>query len=328
MTPDSGPPERVLVVVPCLNEERHLPTLLPQLLADSGDMLIVVADGGSRDASRRIVGELAARHDNLVLLDNPARLQSAAVNLAVARYGAQARWVVRVDAHCGYPDRYMSGLVAAAATRDVVSIVVPMVTQGVECFQRAAAAAQNSVIGTGGSAHRHLGTGRYVEHGHHALMRIDAFTAVGGYDEAMSHNEDAELDHRLGRIGRIWLEPSLAIAYFPRRTPGALWRQYLGYGTGRAQTLTMHGIRPRLRQMIPVAPPLAALLALLTPLSPLLALPLLIWLLVTLACGVAIGWRERSRCAALSGVAAAIMHIAWGTGFLRQILFGRIPRRD
>ena len=41
--------------------------------------------------------------------------------------------------------------------------------------------------------------GHWADHGHHALMRISAFRAVGGYDESFSHNEDAELDYRLGR---------------------------------------------------------------------------------------------------------------------------------
>jgi succinoglycan biosynthesis protein ExoA len=45
---------------------------------------------------------------------------------------------------------------------------------------------------------------RFVEHGRHALIRLDAFRAVGGYDATQSHNEDAEFDYRLtGNGGRI-----------------------------------------------------------------------------------------------------------------------------
>ena len=77
------------------------------------------------------------------------------------------------------------------------SVVVSMNAEGSACLQRAAAAAQNSLLGNGGSSHRIRSDGRWVDHGHHALMTTAAFKAVGGYDEAFSHNEDAELDVRL-----------------------------------------------------------------------------------------------------------------------------------
>ncbi|MFD2578382.1 glycosyltransferase [Novosphingobium colocasiae] len=151
--------EDVLVVIPCLNEEAHLPRLLDGLLRHARGETIVVADGGSTDRSRRIVADLARRSSRLHLLDNPAKLQSAAVNLAARRFGAGARWLVRIDAHCDYPDDYVGALLAAAMARRATSVVVPMVSVGRGCFQRAAAAAQNSVLGTGGSPHRHLGRG-------------------------------------------------------------------------------------------------------------------------------------------------------------------------
>ena len=65
------------------------------------------------------------------------------------------------------------------------SVVVSMLTSGSGAVQKAVAAAQNSKLGTGGSKHRHLSAGEWVDHGHHALMRISAFTAVGGYDETL-----------------------------------------------------------------------------------------------------------------------------------------------
>lgn len=316
-----------LVIIPTLNEQEHIGALLSQVRADPAARRIVVADGGSSDDTRRIVAEHEAADSRVMLMDNPDRIQSAGVNRAVARFGDAARWLVRIDAHCLYPDGYVGGLLGSAGRTDAVSVVVPMQTRGIHCFQIACAAAQNSVLGTGGSAHRHVGEGRYVEHGHHALMSVAAFRQAGGYNEAMSHNEDAELDHRLGKSGRIWLEPAHAITYFPRRDPRGLWKQYRGYGKGRAQTIALHRMRPRLRQMVPLAPPLAVLLAFGTPKLPLLAVPLLAWMLLCLAAGIAIGAKQGSRCAMLSGVAAMIMHLAWGTGFLTQWLFGRTPRQ-
>jgi succinoglycan biosynthesis protein ExoA len=317
-------PARLLIVIPCLDEEAHLPVLLDQLLRDNPDGRIVVADGGSRDRSRAIVTERAARHPGLTLMDNPARIQSAGVNRAVATYAGGCDWLLRVDAHCDYPGGYAQGLLAAAEAHEATSVVVPMMTVGKACFQRAVAAAQNSVIGTGGSPHRHVGEGRFVDHGHHALMRIDLYRAAGGYREDMPHNEDAELDLRLAAAGgRIWLEPGQAITYYPRRDPASLWRQYRGYGRGRARTLALHGQRPKVRQMVPLAVAGAAALALLTPIWWPFALPLIGWALLVLGVGLLVGARAGGGCALACGAPAMIMHLAWSIGFIQGSLKGR-----
>lgn len=316
---------QVLIIIPCLNEATHLPGLLQQLRTNNPGATIVVADGGSTDGSRLIVEQLSALDARTILMDNPDRIQSAGINRAVAQYGDGHIWFARIDAHCDYPADYVEQLSAAGVLREAVSIVVPMFTEGTSCFQKAAAAAQNSVIGTGGSAHRSQGVGSYVDHGHHALMQIAAFRAAGGYNLAMSHNEDAELDRRLARFGKIWIEPRCTITYYPRSSPMALWRQYRNYGKGRAQTLQLHRMRPKLRQMLPLAVPAALFLALAAPMFLFLALPLLGWALLSITAGAVIGWRLRSWCAALSGFAAMIMHMAWGLGFLKQIAFCRPP---
>lgn len=312
----------MLIVIPCLNEEVRLGPLLDQFASENPNALIVVADGGSTDRSRNIVAERAAASPlKLVLLDNPAKIQAAGVNLAVKRYGTDREWLVRVDAHCAYPCDYARRLVEAGRERRASSVVVPMVTTGESCFQVAAAAAQNSVLGTGGSPHRHVGAGRFVDHGHHALMRIGSFKRAGGYCEDLAANEDAELDHRLAKLGeRIWLEPSLALTYSPRATASALWLQYFRYGRGRARMLLMHRARPKTRQILPLGVPIASAMALLASFSWWFAAPLIIWTSLLLAASCALGIREGRGCALLSGAAAGIMQFAWGSGFLFEAL--------
>jgi succinoglycan biosynthesis protein ExoA len=310
----------LLIVVPCLDEERHLPPLLAQLRGDNPAALIVVADGGSRDRSREIVAAMARTDPGIVLLDNPDRIQSTGINRAVAAHHAGREWLLRIDAHCQYPPAYAARLLAAAEERGATSVAVPMVSKGDGCFQRAAAAAQNSVLGTGGSPHRHVGEGRFVDHGHHALMRLALFRGVGGYREDMSHNEDAELDLRLiAAGGRIWLETGLALTYFPRSDPRGLWRQYFGYGRGRARTLVLHRRRPKLRQLVPLAVAGALGLALLAPWMPLLAAPLIAWAVLVTGAGLVVGARAGGGCALFAGVPAMISHLAWSLGFLRGL---------
>ncbi|MES2497059.1 MAG: glycosyltransferase family 2 protein [Pseudomonadota bacterium] len=311
----------VLIVIPCLNEASNLPRLLDQLIVDGSGADIVVADGGSTDGSLDIVAAYQRRYRNIHALSNPRRIQSAGVNLAVTRMGHGKTWLLRIDAHCDYPQGYMAGLLASAERRDATSVVVPMITRGHDCFQRACAQAQNSLIGTGGSPHRHVGEGRYVDHGHHALMRIDLFLQVGGYCEAQSHNEDAELDLRLRAAGgRIWLEPSQAVVYHPRKTAGALLRQYFKYGDGRARTMRLHATKLKPRQAVPLLVPVALAVLPFALLHPIFALPALGWALICLVYGLLLGVKARSICAMASGFAAMLMHLGWGSGYLWQHL--------
>ena len=327
MAPPTGFGSDVLIVVPCLNEQAHLGGLLTRLVDEAGEALIVVADGGSQDASIAITEDFARRHANVRLLANPRRFQSAAINLAARTFGDGRRWLIRIDAHCGYPAGYAPGLVTAAERAGADSVVVPMITRGEACFQTACATAQNSVLGTGGSAHRHVGEGRFVDHGHHALMSIQSFKAAGGYDETFSHNEDAELDLRLAQGGaRIWLEPSLAITYYPRGTVGGLARQYFKYGEGRARTALRHRAPLKVRQLLPLSiAPIVALAVVGGPLFWPLALPAAGWAAACLGFGLVLGVRDRNACAALAGVAAMVMHLAWSAGFLQQRLLRPVP---
>lgn len=316
----------VLIVIPALNEARHIDAVLAfaTAFAVRVDGLVVVADGGSNDATCDIVRTRAATDPLIRLIDNPARLQSAGVNLAVARFGDGAEWMLRLDAHSDYPVDYGDVLLAEARQSGADSVVVAMHAQGQEFFQQVIAEAQNSRLGNGGSAHRLAGGGRWVNHGHHALMRIDAFRAVGGYDAGFSHNEDAELDHRLTAAGRrIWLTGRTRLTYFPRARLGALVRQYYNFGRGRARNLLKNRTRPAMRQTVVAMLAPAAALIVLAPLSAVFAAPLALWLLACLTGGVMIALQTGRPRGLFAGLIAGTMHMAWSAGFWRQWLAPR-----
>lgn len=323
----------VLIVIPCLNEVRTIGPLLDQFHgeAEALDAMIVVVDGGSSDGTQALLAAAQQRLPRLHVIHNPKRLQSAAINLAVARFAGKksgpeaAAYLIRIDAHGSYPPGYCQSLLAEAEATGADAVVVPMRTVGKGWFQRATAAAQNSRLGTGGSKHRMgaAGEGQWVDHGHHALMRIAAFRAVGGYDEGFSHNEDAELDYRLTSAGfRIWLTGETRMTYYPRATARALWRQYFGYGKGRAATVLKHRLGLKPRQMLPLLVVPSAALALLVPLWWPALLPLLCWGALCSAVALWMAIRAGDFKLALAALPAMIMHGAWSAGFWTRLLRG------
>jgi len=310
---------RVLVVVPCLNEERHLPELLATLCADPGaaDAHIVVVDGGSEDSSADIVRRAAAEDPRVRLLDNPKRIQSAAINLAARQFGA-AEYLIRVDAHARYPADYVARLIGACEESGADCVTVSMRAEAASptCFEQANAAAQNSVLGAGGSPHRKPGPRRWVEHGHHALMRMKTFSDAQGYNEAFTHNEDAELDARIrAKGGKILLAADIVIGYFPRANARALLRQYFRFGAGRARMLLLHREPPKPRQLAPALILPALLLAPFAPFWIWAAAPAALWLIACFGFGALLGLKQKSLCAAWSGFPAALMHLGWSAGF-------------
>jgi succinoglycan biosynthesis protein ExoA len=320
------------LVLPTLNEERHLEHCLRSLLDDPypRDRLeILIVDGGSSDRTVAIAQGLEQEFPFLRVLHNPRRLQSSAFNIGMRAADPRAAILMRCDVHAEYPAGFLTrGARSLEATGAAVATYADS-PKSSGCFQAAVAFAQNTPLGVGNAWYRLGGTSRFVEHGKHGCFRRDAVEAVGGYDENFSHNEDSELSLRLiDQGGKVWLDAGLTVHYYPRTNPGGLVRQYFLYGRGRAQTVRKHRIAPRLRQLAPVLLVLgeATILAL-APFAPglLLAFPIYAASLIAAALYGAI--RTRNPCVLLSPLAFTIMHHCWGLGFLGKLLETSQPPR-
>lgn len=324
MSPDA----RIPVIIPALNESAHIADVIRSLEdseAPGGGYAFTVVDGGSTDGTAEAA--LALREEGLEVrvLKNPARIQSAGVNLAVAQLPPDAETFVRCDAHAGYPPGFVRSLLTAMTREQADSVVATMDSVGETCVQKAIAWVSNTPVGTGGSAHRGGSRSGWVDHGHHAAFRTAPFRAVGGYDERLVANEDAELDARLRGAGaRIWLEASAPIRYFPRTSLSGLARQYYRYGYGRAFTSLLHPGSLRPRQVAVPANLVGMLLSVaLSPFAPwLLAWPAA-YLAALAATSLALAVKRRSICALWCGPAALVMHTAWALGFIRRIATAR-----
>ena len=303
----------VAVVIPARWAERTLPgclrSILPQLRP--GDELVVVAADGPSAAAARSVGD-----DRVRVVDNPDRTIAPALNRGVAATDRPV--IVRADAQSRLPDGYRDRVVellvetgaAVAGGRQV-----PVATEG---FAVSVAAAMASPLGHGGARYRSGSAGGPVDTVYLGAFRRDVLEQVGGFDERFLTNEDAELNERIRRAGgTVWLDSALAVTYLPRGDVGSLWRQFRGYGQGRARTAVRHPGSLRPRQL--AAPALVVALVGSLALVPWTFGPFALLVggyvgAVLLGAGAA----TRGGPARTPSVALALMtmHLAWGAGFL------------
>lgn len=288
-----------------------------------GELELVLAVGPSQDRTREIADELAAAEPRLVVVDNPAGYTPHGLNAAIA--AARHDLLVRVDGHALIPADYASRIVGHLTTTDAANVGGRMVAVGTGQVDGAVAVAYGSRFGLGGGAFHVGGTAGPAPTVYLGAFHRAALEAVGGYDEYFLRAQDWELNHRLREAGHtIWFDPEIAVGYQPRDTWRDLVKQQYRTGGWRRRVIARHRSTASLRYL---APPVLVLLVLLGVVAAVLAPLTSCWLLLGLLAPVdyvlaitAIGlhegrgkpWSVRVRVP----VAMALMHLAWGTGFL------------
>ncbi|MBW3661983.1 MAG: glycosyltransferase family 2 protein [Actinobacteria bacterium] len=308
----------VSVIVPARDDADGLPAAVASALEQQvpGSLEVIVAVGPSRDGTETVAASLADSSPAVKVVANPWGLTSAALNAAIAASSGEV--VVRLDAHAVLPPGYIARAIEILRDTGAVNVGGRQVPVADEGFARAVAHAMRSPVGSGGATYRSGARPGVVDTVYLGVFRRPALDQVGGFDETLVRNQDYELNHRLRRAGGVvFFHPDLAVEYRPRDTVGALWRQYFQYGAWKRRVLRRFPGSVRLRQL--VAPTLVlalvvgAVLALTWSPWPLVGL-VTAWIFVLLA-GACASARSLAATPPVA-VALAVMHLAWGVGFL------------
>ncbi len=333
----AGGPRSVSVIVPVLNEaaaiEPALRTLLTQdFPADRFE--VIVADGGSADATVPTVRRLQGEFPNLKLVFNPGRLSSAGRNTAV-RHATKDVAVV-VDGHCTVPDRNYLRNVAeafAASGADSLGRPQPLDAPDPTPFQVAVSAARASRLGHNPDSDIFSDRAKFVPPQNTAVAYGRAvFHRVGLFDEAFDACEDVEFNQRVDAAGlTCYFTPAVKVVYHPRASWPALFYQLARYGRGRARLAFKN---PRSLTLPALVPPAWAAWVVAGGLLS-LAVPYLGWLWgLSLACYLAVlagaaAWLGRGKPAGVAGRIPLVIvgiHFGFAWGFLRESARGLLAR--
>jgi succinoglycan biosynthesis protein ExoA len=224
----------VSVVMPVLNEERHLAESVAAVLGQDypGGFELVLAIGPSKDRTEAIARDLAAADGRITVVSNPSGQIASAMNAAVKT--ARNAILTRIDAHSMLPDGYLRTAVRTLMDTGAADVGGWMAAEGVTPFQSAVAWAMTSPFGVGAAANHTGGDAGPADTVYLGVYRREAIEKVGGYDETMLIAEDWELNYRIRAAGGlIWFTPDLKVTYRPRATLAALAKQQFRYGRWR-----------------------------------------------------------------------------------------------
>ena len=317
----------VSVVMPILNEERHLRAAVQGVLAQDypGELELIMAIGPCTDRTHEIAEELVAADPRLTIVDNPAGRTPHALNLAIgtARHGI----LVRVDGHGELGDRYIERAVELLAETGAANVGGVMEARGQTPFEEAVAFVYTSRYGLGGAAF-HQGD---VPAGPADTVFLGVFDkaeleAVGGFDETMFRAQDWELNYRLRQSGRlVWFSPELRVTYRPRSSLKALIKQMYDTGKWRREVVRRHPDTASVRYLAPPAAVVAIGLGIVGALLGRVVGSrfLQLGVLAPLGYGAFVAYATSTAGDALSAEARrwlpaviAATHLSWGAGFL------------
>ena len=321
---------RYALIMPFLNESKHLPAVLASIRAQTFDhrrFYLLAVDNGSTDDGPDIVrawfaaGDIAGR-----VVCTEVRSIPHALNCGIREAGPDD-YIIRLDAHTRYGPTYVATIAAAfeRLPADVWCVGGGQDPEPTNGFSKELyAALLTNRMGLGGAPYRSSDAERDVPHVYLGAWRPGILQRLGGFDEAWIANEDSELNERLRAAGGRVVRIALDCKYIVTRGAFAAVKQWHRYGFWRAQTNRRH---PQARRPRHLAPPLAlvgGLILLASPLRP--ALPGLF----AIFCAATIAGRRSGESPAVTAASCfffPVLHAANGLGQIRGALAKEVPAR-
>ncbi len=314
----------VAIIIPTLNEERFIERCLDSVFHQSypSDMMdILVVDGGSCDRTRKIVAEVASKHSNVRLIDNPDRIQSVAFNIGVAVSTAPV--VVRLDAHAWYDPEYVTLCVRHLLENDRYGNVggkCEIASQRKSVVAEANAVLNRMKFGIGGADFRTGGIPRAVDTVPFGAFRRDVLRQIGPMNERLARGEDNEFNARIRDAGYlIYFDPAIKCRYYARPSFASSVKQMYANGVSIGNLLVHFHRAVGLRHLIPMFFVVSlALGGLLTPVFPmvgyLLAAELCLYFLLDVLSAISAGLSSGWRVVMFLPLLVFAVHCAYGVG--------------
>jgi succinoglycan biosynthesis protein ExoA len=242
----------VSIIIPTYNEVDYIETVVIKFLASEYPNIleILIIDGLSTDGTQDKVIGLSRVYPQVKLIENPRRIQSAALNIGLE--ACKGDIYLRADAHCNYAPDYIEQCVIALQKSQAVNVGGAQRFIAANTFQAGVSLASRSLLGSGGAKYRDPHYNGYAETVFLGCFWRSVLQEIGGYE--VTRKEDSELNFRLLKAKgdrAIYISSKIKVWYFPRRNWLSLWRQYVKYGRGSCIMSARYADKLPLRNKIP-----------------------------------------------------------------------------
>ena len=245
---------QISVIVSCRNEIRHIRTFLGCLFHQDLrglEMEVLIADGMSEDGTRAVLSKFDKKFSVLRVIDNPEKIAATGLNYAIRE--AKGEIILRMDAHSIYAPDYVRTCVEVLHETDADNVGGPALTRAEGYIPQAIAHAFHVPFAVGGAKFRdphYEGPASTVPYG---CWRKSTLNCIGKFDAEMVRGQDDELNFRiLSSGGTIWQSPRIVSWYQPRRTLGALSRQFFQNGFWKVAAVRKHRRPASFRNLVPI----------------------------------------------------------------------------
>jgi len=299
----------ISVVIPVKNCETSIGKCLDAVFSQSYmPYEVIVVDGHSSDNTVKIASRFSAR----IVCDDFGTVGGAR---QIGLENSSCEYIAFTDADCIPEKNWLENLVKEMK-ENIVGVGGCIKNVGKDLWGKPIALTSDTFLGSANSVQgRVFKEKRYVKSisGCNGLYRKKDLITVGGFNTALSINEDTDLSLRLSKIGRLLYTPDAIVLHDQGRGLKAFAKRMyqFGYGRGKLRLWCLQCI-------VPIALPPLFLSVLLSPW--ILVSALLFYLCVLTASGVKFALREKSSRYIWSiPTVYAIEHSSYSIGFLRGL---------
>ena len=320
---------KVSVIAPCKNEVNHIDNFFYQIFQqklDYIDLEVIIVDGMSNDGTREIINSYIKKNNNLKVIDNPRKIVSTGLNLAISQSTGQ--YIIRMDIHTDYHFNYIYNCVQLLLTNKYdcvggswIPISKGIIGKGIEI-------AFKSYILSGGAKSRDSNFSGSVDTVYLGSWPRQVLVNLGGFDEDLVRNQDDELSLRIINSGGIIFQSRLVKSFYKTRTNFRnLFKQFFQYGYWKFPILLKHKSQAKARHFL--APSIAfiyivfSFVSIFSNLFPnlLLIFPIIIYFIIL---NIIIFFENSDSInlfmLLISSFSMLIMHASYGLGYLYCLL--------
>ena len=318
----------VSVIVPCYQEVNYIGEFVNTFFSHDFAGLsveLIVADGLSDDGTAEILEDLKSLYSSLIVIKNAKRIVSSGLNLAVSC--ASGEIIIRMDVHSKYARDYILKSVEQLLSTNADCVGGPWTVFKAEAGRgRAIALAFDSKIGSGNALSRDESYSGASDTVYLGCWRKSYLIKVGLFDEDLVRNQDDELCLRIRKLGgKIYQSSEIKSTYFPRTEYTKLFNQWKQYGFWRPLVVRKHKSTGSLRQVVPAVFVLSCFAMVLLSFFLSSVYPIVIFT-IAYASSVMMAFciqypHESIPIIVRSIYAIAIIHFAYGWGFIRGSIF-------